>query len=68
MSGEAGTSVWAGGDWVPDEDKISTWAEDGSALGELACWGTGVSTGWFTSVSSANTRLRVNASVGIDFW
>jgi hypothetical protein len=42
--------------------------EDGSALGELACWGTGVSTGWFTSVSSANTRLRINASVDNDLW
>jgi hypothetical protein len=65
ISGEAGISVSAGGDWVPDEDDISTWA-DGSALGGLTCWGRGISTGWFTSVSSASTRLRVNASV--DLW
>jgi hypothetical protein len=64
ISGEAGISVWAGGDWVPDEDEISTWA-DGSALGGLTCWGTGISTGWFTSVSSASTRLRVNASIDL---
>jgi hypothetical protein len=37
------------GDWVPDEDEISTWA-GGSALGGLICWGTGISTGWSTSV------------------
>jgi hypothetical protein len=30
------------------------------------CWRTGTSTGWSTSVSSANTRLRVNAS--FDLW
>jgi hypothetical protein len=64
ISGEAGASVWAGDDWVPDEDEISTWA-DGSALGRLTCWGIGISTGWFTSVSSASTRLRVNASVDL---
>jgi hypothetical protein len=49
ISGEAGASVWARSDWVPDEDEISTWA-DGSALGGLARWGSGISTGWFTSV------------------
>jgi hypothetical protein len=27
-----------------------------------------VSTGWFTSISFANTGLRVNASVGNDLW
>jgi hypothetical protein len=64
ISGGAGISVWAGGDWVPDEDEISTWAND-SALGGLTWWGTGISTGWFTSVSSAKTRLRVNASVDL---
>jgi hypothetical protein len=30
------------------------------------CWGTGTSTEWSTNVSSASTRLRVNASV--DLW
>jgi hypothetical protein len=65
ISGEAGISVRAGDDWVPDEDEISTWA-DGSALVGLTCWGSGVSAGWFTSVSSASIRLRVNASV--DLW
>jgi hypothetical protein len=64
ISGEAGASEWARGDWVPDEDEISTWA-DGSALGGLTRWGSGISTGWFTSVSSANIRLRVNASVNL---
>jgi hypothetical protein len=66
ISGEVGVSVWAGGDWVPDEDEISTWA-DGSALGGLACWETGTSTSWSTIVSSANIRLRINASVGL-WW
>jgi hypothetical protein len=61
-SGEVDVSVWAGGDWVPDEDEISTWA-DGSALGGLVCWETGTSTSWSTIVSSANARLRMNASV-----
>jgi hypothetical protein len=64
ISGEAGASVWARGDWVPDEDEISTWF-DGSALGGLARWGSGMSTGWFNKVSSANIRLRVNASVNL---
>jgi hypothetical protein len=63
-SGEAGASVWARGDWVPDEDEISTWV-DGSTIGGLAHWGSGISTGWFTGVSSANVRLRVNASVNL---
>jgi hypothetical protein len=64
VSGEVGIFVWAGVDWVPDEDEISTWA-GGSALGGLTCWGSGISTGWFTSVSSANVRLKVNASVNL---
>jgi hypothetical protein len=64
ISSEVGVSVWAGGDWVPDEDEISTWT-DGSALGGLACWETGTSTSWSTIVSFANTKLRVNASVGL---
>jgi hypothetical protein len=64
ISGEAGASDWARGDWVPDEDEISSWA-DGSALGGLAHWGSRISTGWFTSVSSVNIRLRVNASVNL---
>jgi hypothetical protein len=57
-----GVSVWAGGDWVPDEDEISTWT-DGSALGGLACWDTGTFTSWSSIVSSANAKLRMNASV-----
>jgi hypothetical protein len=64
ISGEAGDPVWARGDWVPDEDEISIWA-DGSALSRLARWGSGMFTGWFTSVSSANIRLRINASVNL---
>jgi hypothetical protein len=65
ISGEVGVSVWAGGDWVPGEGEISIWA-GGSALGGLACCETGTSTSWSTIVSSASTRLRVNASV--DLW
>jgi hypothetical protein len=44
---------------------MSTWA-GGSALGGITCWRTGTSTEWSTNVSSASTRLRVNASV--DLW
>jgi hypothetical protein len=62
ISGELGASARTGGDLVPDEDEISTGTGD-SALGGLACRDTGTSASCSSIVSSANAKLKVNASV-----